>query len=190
VYDECQTFYVEGEVTVTVIEPVANFEMISGLTFEDLPVTFQNLSSGAVTYEWDFGDGQRSDLTHPSNTYDLPGQYEVTLIATNDLGCKDTVSKIITIQEEYWVYVPNTFTPDGNEFNNTFFASTIKIKELTIWIFNRWGENVFKSNDVHFIWDGTYEGFLVPDGTYTYKIRYLTNSGIEETIVGHINVLR
>ena len=190
VYDECQTFFVEGEVTVTVIEPTANFEMISGLTFEDLPVTFQNLSTGAVTYEWDFGDGQRSNLTHPSNTYDLPGQYEVTLIATNYLGCKDTVSKFITIQEEYWVYVPNTFTPDGNEFNNTFFASTIKIKELTIWIYNRWGENVFKSNDVHFVWDGTYDGFLVPDGTYTYKIRYQTNSGIEETIVGHINVLK
>ncbi len=190
VYDECQTFFVEGEITVNVIQPVADFNMISSLTFEDLPVAFQNLSTGSVSYEWDFGDGQRSELTHPTNVYDLPGQYVVTLIATNELGCTDTISKIITIQEEYWVYVPNTFTPDGNEFNNTFTASTIKIKELTIWIYNRWGENVFKSNEVNFVWDGTFKGFLVPDGTYTYKIRYVTNSGIEETIVGHINVLR
>jgi gliding motility-associated-like protein len=69
-------------------------------------------------------------------------------------------------------------------------ASTIKIKELTVWIFNRWGETVFKSDEVNFEWDGTYEGFIVQDGTYTYKIKYVTNSGIEETITGHVNVIR
>lgn len=190
VSDECQTFYVEGDVTVNVIKPEADFIISSHTLFEDLPITFQNLTTGGLTYYWEFGDGQNSTAVHPDNTYDLPGTYFVTLIATNYLGCKDTVTKPITIQEEYWIFVPNTFTPDGNRFNNTFMASTVKIKELKVWIFNRWGETVFKSDEVNFEWDGTYEGFIVQDGTYTYKIKYVTNSGIEETITGHVNVIR
>jgi gliding motility-associated-like protein len=114
----------------------------------------------------------------------------VTLIATNAIGCKDTISKPITIGEEYWVYVPNTFTPDDNRFNNFFDASTINISKLEVSVYNRWGEAVFRSDDVNFKWDGRYKDQLCPDGTYTYKIHYISTSGADETIVGHINLLR
>lgn len=190
VSDECKTFTVEGRVTVNVIKPNADFTISSHTLFEDLPITFQNLSTGGVSYTWEFGDGQTSVLVHPNNTYDLPGTYYITLVATNYLGCKDTVRKPITIQEEYWIYVPNTFTPDENQYNNFFEASTIKIKELSVEVYNRWGEIVFSSNQVRFRWDGTYKGMLCKDGTYTYKIVYTTNSNITETILGHVNVLR
>lgn len=190
VSDECQTFTVEGSTTVTVSRPTANFTISSHTLFEDLPITFQNLSQGAVSYQWAFGDGNQSTVVHPNNTYDTPGTYLVTLVATNEIGCKDTVTKPITILEEYWVYVPNTFTPDGNRFNNLFDASTINISELNVWIYNRWGEAVFNSDKVDFAWDGTYKNLPCQDGTYTYKIKYVTRSGIEETIYGHINLLR
>jgi gliding motility-associated-like protein len=157
---------------------------------EDLPITFQNLTTGGVSYQWTFGDGHSSTIVHPNNTYDVPGTYYITLIATNEIGCKDTVTKPITILEEYWVYVPNTFTPDENRFNNTFSVSTINVKELTVMIFNRWGERIYTSDQVNFEWDGTYQGLPVPDGTYTYKIKYVTTSLLEDTITGHVNVLR
>lgn len=190
VSDECQTFTVEGSVTVVVVKPTADFIALSSTFFNGMPVTFENTSINAVTYEWDFGDGNSSTLVHPSNTYDLPGMYEIMLIAIDEKGCRDTIVKPINIEEEWWIYVPNTFTPDGNRFNNDFRVSTIGIKELNVQIFNRWGELIFTENNVNFIWDGTHKGFYVPDGTYTYKIEFLTNSGREKNIHGHINVLK
>lgn len=190
VSDECQTFTVEGTTTVNVTAPVADFIISSKILFEDLPITFQNLTSGGDTYQWTFGDGHSSTLVHPNNTYDVPGTYYVTLIATNSIGCKDTVVKPITIQEEYWIYVPNTFTPDGNQFNNTFKASMVNIKSTEVFIYDRWGQEVFHSNSIRWEWDGTYKDLLVPDGTYTYKIKYVSKSDIEDTIVGHVNVLK
>lgn len=190
VSDECQTFTVEGTTTVTVIEPDADFVISSNTLFEDLPITFQNLTVGGNTYEWEFGDGQTSTMVHPNNTYDVPGTYYVTLIATNYLGCKDTVTKPITIQEEYWIYIPNTFTPDGNQFNNTFKASMINIREVDVTIYDRWGILVFESNSIRWEWDGTYKDNPVPDGTYTYKIKYTTRSNIYGEFVGHVNVLK
>lgn len=190
VSDECQTFTVEGTTEVIVIKPTANFTITSEVQFNNLPVQFQNLSQDAITYEWWFGDGNQSTNVHPQNTYDDPGIYVVTLVATDEKGCTDTIARPIEIEEEWYIYVPNTFTPDGNRFNNDFFASTVGIRRLGIEIYNRWGEAIFTSNQRDFLWDGTYNGAYVNDGTYTYKINFLTNSGRERTIVGHVNVLR
>lgn len=191
VSDECQTFSVSAVTTVIVQKPTANFAISSQTLFDDLPITFQNLSSNAVTYEWDFGDGNTSTMVHPNNTFDLPGEYLVTLIATDEKGCKDTIQKPITIIQAHYIYVPNTFTPhDGDRFNSTFFASVYGISTLNVQIFNRWGEMIFESNDPRFKWDGTYNGAICQDGTYTYKINYSANSGFVGFLVGHINLIK
>ena len=127
---------------------------------------------------------------HPNNTYDDPDVYIITLIATNSIGCKDTISKPITIKPEYYLYVPNAFTPDGNQHNNVFYASTVNIRELNVKIFNRWGEILYESNELRFIWDGTYDGVIVKDDIYVYTIKYVTNDGIEDTVVGHVVLLK
>jgi gliding motility-associated-like protein len=190
VSDECQTFTVSGNTIVSVVHPTANFIISSNTLFNDLAITFQNLSLNATTYQWYFGDGNSSTVVHPNNTYDNPGTYNITLIAIDDKGCRDTIIKQIGIQEEYYIYVPNTFTPDGLRLNSTFKASTIGIKTLQIRIFNRWGEVVFSSDDLDFEWDGKYQNIPVQDGTYSWKISYVTNRGIEETITGHVNLIQ
>ncbi len=190
VSDECQTFTVEDGVQIIVKAPIADFDISSGLVFNDVPIRFQNLSQDAITYEWDFGDGQNSTEVHPNNTYDEYGSYLVTLIATDWKGCKDTIQKPVYIEEEWYIYVPNTFTPDEDEFNGTFKVSAIGIRQLSVQIVNRWGELIFEGNDPRFIWDGTYNGVVVPDGTYTYKIDFTTNSGREKQLIGHVNSLR
>lgn len=190
VSDECQTFEVKDNIVITVISPRADFQVISTPLFEGLPVVFQNLSSGGFSYEWTFGDGNISDLMHPNNTYNDPDTYSITLITTNEIGCKDTITKLIKISPEHYLYVPNAFTPDGNQHNNVFSASTINIKELNVRIFDRWGEILYESNEVNFIWDGTYNGIIVKDDTYVYKIKYLSNDGIEGKVVGHVVLLR
>lgn len=190
VSDECQTFVVNGSTEVTVVKPTANFTISSETVFNNLPIQFQNLTLNGVTYVWDFGDNNGSTDVHPSNTYLDPGFYNVTLIAYDDKGCTDTIMRPIEIEEEWYIYVPNTFTPDGDRFNNDFRVSTIGIQTLNVSIFNRWGEVVYTSNELDFTWDGTYGGAYAPDGAYTYKIRFLTNSERRKTIAGHVNLLR
>ena len=190
VSDECQTFTVEGGVEIVVKAPVADFTISSGLVFNDVPIRFQNLSQDAISYEWEFGDGQFSTEVHPNNTYDEYGSYLVTLIATDWKGCKDTIQKPVFIEEEWYIYVPNTFTPDQDEFNGTFKVSTVGIRQLSVQIYNRWGQLIFEAENPRFVWDGTYNGVVIPDGTYTYKIDFITNSGREKQLVGHVNSLR
>lgn len=190
VMDDCQTFQVEARTEVVVVKPDANFLAITRPLFINLPITFENLSTNATNYQWDFGDGNFSSMVHPNNTYDVPGFYDIMLVAIDDKGCLDTIIKTIEIKEEFYLYVPNAFTPDGNRFNNTFKVSSIGIVDFEIFIFNRWGELLFTSDDVNFEWDGVYEGNLVKDGTYVWKIKYRSINDDEDTISGHITVVR
>jgi gliding motility-associated-like protein len=191
VSDECQTFTVEGTTQVIVIKPTANFTATSSSFFNGLPVTFINQSINAVDYEWEFGDGNSSTFAYPSNTYIDPGLYYVTLVAIDEKGCRDTIVKPLNIEEEWYLYVPNTFTPDGDRSNNIFYAKTIGIKELSISIFNRWGQIVYTSKEINFNWDGTIDdGIMAIDGTYIYSIDFTTNSGRYKTIHGHVNLLK
>ena len=66
----------------------------------------------------------------------------------------------------------------------------INIREVDVTIYDRWGILVFESNSIRWEWDGTYKDQPVPDGTYTYKIKYTTRSGIYGEFVGHVNVLK
>lgn len=190
VSDECQTFTVEGSTQVIVVAPTADFTITSQTIFNNLPIQFQNLSQNANYYQWYFGDGNQSTIVHPQNTYDNYGPHYITLIATDEKGCVDTIRKLINIEEEWYIYIPNTFLPHGGRVNSIFTPSVIGIETLNVNIFNRWGEIVFTSDIPRFNWDGTYDGKLVPDGTYTYSIQLVTNSGREKKIIGHVNVIK
>lgn len=190
VKDDCQTFQVEAETKIVVVMPDADFQALTTPPFINLPITFQNLTTDGNIYEWFFGDGNTSNLIHPNNVYVTPGVYPVTLIATDLKGCTDTITKQVVIEDEYYIYIPNTFTPDGDRYNNYFQASTINIASLSIQIFNRWGELVFTSDEVDFSWDGYYNGKIIRDGTFVWSLTYKTHGGVEDELRGHVTVLR
>ena len=167
----------------------------------DSEVQFINESENADGYIWSFGDG--SALTTEQNpTHVFPnegfGTYGVTLIATTPLGCNDTIYTVIRVEEEIIFYVPNTFTPDADDFNPTFqpvFTSGYDPFDYNLLIYNRWGEIVFESHNVEIGWDGTYgvdgQKTEVQDGTYTWTIDFKTVNTDERIYVnGHVNVLR
>ena len=190
VSDECQTFSVPAIATVIVIEPNANFEISSNTLMIGLPIAFQNTSTNASFYSWNFGEGTTSSLVNPINTYYLDSTYYITLIATDNKGCTDTITKPITIKEELYIYIPNTFTPDDDEHNCYFYGSFIGLKSLEIWIYNRWGELIFEAADLNFEWDGKYGNIDVQSGAYTWLVNYVTIKGQRETISGHVNIIR
>jgi len=189
VSDDCQTFSVSEKTEVVVIKPNANFEPTSSVLFNNIPITFHNLTQNANSYVWDFGDSQSSTVVHPNHVFDDPGIYVITLIATDDKGCIDSIKKNITILEEYYIYIPNTFTPNDDRTNQFFSVQTVNIAELQIDIFDRWGNVIYNSDDLYFQWDGTQNGIIVSDGLYTYKVRYIATNGTQKELVGHVNLL-
>ena len=112
--------------------------------------------------------------------------YDVLFIDEN--GC--SASDDVIIYFEGIIYLPNTFTPDGNDFNETFFAQGGNIVEFTIQIYNRWGELIFEGFDFDDHWDGTYNGIPCPDGTYVWKVKYTDVMDNKKQLVGHVNLLR
>ena len=155
-----------------------------------------NNSEGADSYIWNFGDGSGpSTDVAPLHTFpDGPGVYTVTLTAYSPAGCVDVTEQVITVKEELIFYVPNTFTPDQDQFNEVFlpvFTSGFDPFNYHLTIFNRWGEILFESYDAEFGWDGTYGGKIVEDGTYIWKIVVKrTDVDDREEYIGHVNVLR
>lgn len=179
-------------------DPIASFSPSSTLINNfDPQVYFDNTSTGAVTYDWNFGDG--SQMIHTESPIyafneEQPGIYNVQLIAYSPLGCSDTAYATIQLTEEVIFYVPNTFTPDDDDYNPTFqpvFTAGYDPYDFTLLIFNRWGEILFESHNADIGWDGTYGGGLVQDGTYTWKIEFKTTANDErKLVVGHVNILR
>jgi gliding motility-associated-like protein len=159
-------------------------------------VQFNNLSLNANDYTWVFGDTtSNSNEENPFHIYpvQIATSYEVMLIAADSNGCIDTVIKVITIDEDYNVYVPNTFTIDDNDVNETFipiFSDYTQIKKYKLIIFNRWGELIWETTDYYLPWDGRANGKNCQDGVYTWKLLYEDKKYGNRTLVGHVTLLR
>jgi gliding motility-associated-like protein len=120
------------------------------------------------------------------------------LIATTLFGCSDTAYSYIQVLEELIYYVPNSFTPDGDIFNQTFqpvFTSGFDPFNYNLRIFNRWGAVIFESADPATGWDGSYtlNGNVLPcqSGVYTWKIEFKSPENDEKQVInGHVSLLR
>ncbi len=176
--------------------PDAIFNASPQVLSQTEPTTqFHNHSVNGNSYFWTFGDGDNSNVENPSHLYpQVPGNYPVTLTVTSANGCVDIASLIITIKDNKIIYVPNSFTPDGDEFNNVFapvITAGYDTQNYSFTIFDRWGEMVFESHDVSRGWDGTYLGKLVQAGIYTWTIRIKSlDDDRYEVFNGHLNMMR
>jgi gliding motility-associated-like protein len=181
-------------------DPVASFEPTKSTVDMIDPTTyFENTSVGAVSYEWNFGDNSGVIIDdNPSHSFpaDEAGEYSVRLIAISPFGCRDTSYQIIILEESLIAYIPNSFTPNGDEFNNSFtpqFYSGLDPQTYNMKIFNRFGQLIFESNDAKQGWDGDFGAGrgLTDTGVYTYKIEFSTSSKDEKKmLVGNVNLLR
>jgi gliding motility-associated-like protein len=163
----------------------------------DATVYFSNISVGAVDYQWNFGDNSAYSISENSEhnfPEEIGGSYLVELVAYSPLGCVDTAWTTISVREELIYYMPNSFTPDGDAYNEYFkpvFTSGYDPYDFTMLIFNRWGEVIWESHDASVGWDGTYGGRVIQDGVYSWTIEFKTSANDERmTISGHVNLLR
>ena len=160
-------------------------------------VTFLNSSVGASTYSWVFDDGAISTETSPQHMFSsTTAGNTIWLYAISTLGCIDSTSLFIPYQDGLIYYIPNTFTPDGDLYNNTFkpvFTSGYDPYNYSLQVFNRWGELIFESKNPTIGWDGSYGlyGNQVQSGTYSYRIRFKVFKNDEyQVVVGHVNLVK
>ncbi|MBA3682767.1 MAG: PKD domain-containing protein, partial [Bacteroidetes bacterium] len=142
-----------------------------------------NLSTGAVSYKWTFGDGGTSTDFEPSHTYTQPGEHQIILIATSEKFCRDTFnlgSKILALEETF-VQVPNAFTPNqggspGSAYdpldksNDVFHPNIRGVEKYVLSIYSRWGELLFETKNPADGWDGYYKGKMCTQDVYIWKI--------------------
>ncbi|MDG1331831.1 MAG: PKD domain-containing protein [Crocinitomicaceae bacterium] len=144
-------------------------------------------------YFYDDSTATGSGEASPNYTYLTAGTHYPMQIVTNQYGCKDTAMSSLYI-EPFTLYAPNTFTPDGNQFNNTFIAiAYLPMVEWKLQVFSRWGELVYETTDIYEGWDGTLpNGRMAQDGVYIWKATYVSCEPLsqEKVETGHVNLIR
>lgn len=159
-------------------------------------IEFTNQSQNATIYQWSFGDGFYAGDENPVHVYpEEPAGYDVCLVATNAQGCTDTVCHGVQIIESLIYYIPNSFTPNADEHNQTFkptFYSGIDPFNFSLKIYNKWGELIWETKDPQIGWDGVGpNGMLVQSGTYVWTLFMKSKENDKKiTNTGYVNVLK
>ncbi|HWY11918.1 MAG TPA: gliding motility-associated C-terminal domain-containing protein, partial [Bacteroidia bacterium] len=162
--------------TVDVINAVPTASITPDVTtgFAPLTVNFTNTSTNANTFTWSFGNGTTSTFTTTQNTsssYNSGGTYTITMIASSGL-CSDTASIVIIVDDGFSIEIPNVFTPNDDSVNDVFTITSKGVKEITLQIFNRWGQLMYDFVGPKASWDGvTNAGQKATAGTYFYFIK-------------------
>ena len=186
------TLFVPGAVTI-LESPTAFF------TWTDLMkgfIEFDNGSTNAIEYNWDFGDGNTSFEFEPTHEYILNGERLVTLTAIHDNGCPAIFTDAVMPEYFYGLHVPNAFSPEtGIGEVRLFKPKGIGLKEYHMTVFSPWGELLWESKEINGeqpseAWNGMYKGKLMPQGAYVWKADVEYVNGATEIKTGSVILLR
>jgi gliding motility-associated-like protein len=194
VFDTTTNIIVYENPQISQISPYNDFfELCDGDTMSSVYSVVSTLPGGYN--EWSFSNNT-TQSTNFNITWDSFGMFPLSVVNWVN-GCPSNQEQtVITIVQcpNLLYYIPNSFTPDGDEHNNTFkwtFTSGFDPMNFNILIFNRWGELIFESNNSNGYWDGTYGDTMCPLGVYTYKLQFdnQKNDG-KYLFIGNVNLIR
>ncbi len=175
--------------------PKADFKFLPEKPVESLEtVIFTNNSTGDFQNKWNWffiaNNGFKSSNENTSYFFQDAGLYPVALIVQNKYGCTDTIVKTIKVESDFNIYVPNAFTPNGDELNDIFLPILRGTKFYTLSVFDRWGAKLFETNSTETGWDGTYKGEEAKQDVYVWKIEVSSNSGEQKVLTGQVTLTR
>ena len=175
------------------VKPTANFTSGPNPPEVNKPVIFTNLSTGGTRYKWLFGDGDSTVTTtmeNVSHQYNSTGTFQACLVTYNQYGCTDTICKTVTAEIVPLLDVPNAFTPGRFGKNSVVRVEGFGISRMIFRIYNRWGQQVFESNDRRVGWDGNFNGKPQPMEVYAYVLDVEFTDGTRTRKTGDITLIR
>ncbi|MES2131786.1 MAG: choice-of-anchor L domain-containing protein [Bacteroidota bacterium] len=179
--------------TVAVAQSSVNAAFTADPTTGVIPLnvnTTNQSTGGSLTYQWNFGNGSTSTNVSPGTVYNTSGTYTIVLIASSG-SCADTATAIIVVEDNMSLEIPNVFTPNNDGTNDIFTIKSTGIKEISLQIFNRWGEKLYEFTGTKAAWDGmTPQGAKVPDATYFYFVKAYGFDDKEIEKHGTVNLFR
>lgn len=176
---------------VVYAKPKADFTVTPNTLLVDDTAHFTYTGGSAVTnYLWQFGDGNSSTQNNPIHVYKVANTYQVWLKVSDGNQCADSVLKSVMIDDLEQVFVPNVFTPNGDDTNEEFKISLSGATQYQINIYNRWGGMVFESTNVDVNWDGKNDGVVCPEGVYVYVISFKSKNGADKYLHGTVTLIR
>jgi gliding motility-associated-like protein len=170
--------------------PIKPIELVEEVTFTDA-----SHSAPIVSWNWYFMNTAQytSIMQNPTFIYEHAGEYAIALVVKSDKGCLDTIVRKIVVGEDYGLYTPNAFTPNGDGLNDMFQPKGFGITKYELNIFDRWGEKVFSTTTFEQGWDGTFSGRsqkICEEGTYTWLINVTNVFGKAHELKGHVTLIR
>jgi gliding motility-associated-like protein len=196
--------------------PIADFTYNpnSPIPFLNPNVGFNDLSvNHPVYWQWNFGDpnsgpNDSSYIQNPSHVFSDTGYYCITLIIMDSSKvCRDTIVKCLRVEADFTFYIPNCFTPNGDDINDMFFGKGTYIKHFNMWIYDRWGNLIWKcetsgnpQDSQNCKWSGTVtdrgadlngsSGKLIQEDVYVWKVDLTDIHDKEHHYVGHLSKVR
>lgn len=179
-------------------KPDASFTMYpEEIILPSTTVFLNNTSTDASSYHWQLDNFGESDSTSLSYTFpeEKADDYLITLYATNQYGCLDTTWRVLEVSDDLTVYIPNSFTPNGDNVNDVWKVEGrgFTFRNFSVVIISRWGEPVFETNDPLQAWTGEVKntGYFAPDGVYAYRVIIQDNQNdVNHVFEGHIYMVR
>ncbi|MHC1707938.1 MAG: PKD domain-containing protein [Bacteroidales bacterium] len=168
---------------VTIMDPAVHF-------------TDQTISSGSHSCNWDFGDGTGwlSGDCYPVHIFQDTGTYKITLYVTDQNTCDSVYYDTLTIRGDMTVYIPNAFSPDGDHLNDEFgpIGTYLDPDDYLMMIYNRWGEEIFRTTDLSKPWDGRVKetNDVAPVDVYVYFLRVKEMYGSRKEFKGTVLLLK
>jgi gliding motility-associated-like protein len=163
--------------TITVTAPAqaefhSNPAFPAQLSLPNTHVDFVNDSKDGVSYHWNFGDGITSSEVNPGHVYSSPGEFMVTLTVTNADGCQSKIVHGPYVILAPDLFIPNVFSPNGDGVNDAFMVNYSGSQPFAVTIFDRWGLQMYSSNNKVEGWDGKVANDAdANDGVYYYRIQ-------------------
>jgi gliding motility-associated-like protein len=161
-----------------------------------LSVDIENNSFNLQEFIWNFGDGVISTEFAPDHVFELPGSYQVQVFGTDSVnGCTDSQSFTVLVRPPFSVYVPNAFSPNGDNVNDIFLpqGDGFDVESYSLAIFNRWGDVVFETTNPTQPWTGNVKGsnHFAADGVYFWIMRIKPDQSAEMLeYEGAVNLFR
>ena len=167
--------------------PEVSFSVVPRITtLENPEIQFIDESAESANRIWNFGDGRFSELKEINQVYSDTGFHSVSLTITDNHGCKNFAADSVYFGSSYSFFIPNAFTPNGDGNNDLFEGKGMGITEYALSISDRWGNRIYKSENLNESWDGN----DFPAGAYVYSIKVTDISGKEHDYNGVVSLIR